>query len=195
MKKRYVVLSMVWVIFALILSINNLATVKVKDFAYKDIRKEYNRVNIAILLEGKWREENSNLSITENPYSLRFLIWGNLSDTCLAKLNYLLLKNNNSNILDVSPRTSSFEDLSANRKELIGTTFFLENIFLEEYKSHNISFQVDIVCNGKVVNSIEEKNLIFYTNYYEDNLSFFDQVLAKIERSLDEAQGEVVVLF
>lgn len=177
MKKRYVVLSMVWVIFALIFSINNLATVKLKYYVYQDIIKEYNWGQIDIRLDGNWREENAKLSIAGNPYTLVFVVDQNSSDNCTAKLNYLSLKNNSDNILSVSERTDAFEDrftiqdTSTNSKFAI---FFLENIFLEVYSDYTVSFQVDVVCNSKVINGIEEKNLIFYPNYYEENLSLYD---------------------
>lgn len=200
MKKRYVFLSMVWGAFALIVSINNLTTVKLKYFAYQDIIKEYNWGQMKVRLDGNWREENSNLSILGNPYSINLFIDKNLSDNssdnCIAKLNYLLLKNNNDNILSVSEKTDAFEDtfpiggISTNTKL---AAIYLENIFLEGYYSHNVSFQVDIVCDGKVTNSIKEKNLIFYTNYYEENLSLFDRILWITQKS-DRDHNEIRIV-
>jgi hypothetical protein len=89
----------------------------------------------------------------------------------------LSFKNNDSSIYSVFEKTDAFEDTTTNSKL---AAIYLENIFLEEYQSHNVSFQVDVVCNGKVTNSIEEKNLIFYTNYYEENLSWFDQIFLSV---------------
>lgn len=180
MKKRYVVLSMVWGALALIYSINNLATVKLKYFAYQDIIKEYNWGQINVRLDGNWQEPNAKLSIAGNPYTLVFVVDQNSSDNCTAKLNYLSLKNNSYNILSVSERTDVFEDTfttedtSANSKFAL---FLFEDTFSEVYSDHTVSFQLDVICNGKVTNSIEEKELIFYTNYYEENLSFFERIL------------------
>ena len=163
MTTKKIILAIVFALLCLILNLP-VQTKKRYNFQFQKIEYDWGYLEFKIL--STMQNKGDDVYVYGNPYGIALNVYGDYSIKCSMELKEVFLKQRDDTVLYILNDNDLIKDIveKENRKSLI----IKRIISIDKYQTIYGSFKINIICDGKISEIIEEE-VVFDTDYVEEN--------------------------